>query len=229
MSLAVRAVSLDRGIDPRDTVMIAFGGAGPLHALAIAREIAIPRVVIPRLPGNFSALGMLMAQWRHDFVRTLIGTLGEIAPVDAGRAFAELRRAGEESLGAEQLACGRFEFAADLRYRGQEHTISVRVRDVGDVTTDLDATRLRFNREHEAATAMPRLTSRSRWSNLRLVVTVPRMEEAIGRWLSQPWCSDDACPSSVALSFSTIRSIRSRRASYGDRALRQGPRSPDPL
>src|SRR5262249_21084275 len=66
MSLAVRAVSVNRGIDPRDTVMIAFGGAGPLHAVAIAREIAIPQVVIPRLPGNFSALGMLMAEWRQD-------------------------------------------------------------------------------------------------------------------------------------------------------------------
>ena len=79
MSLAVRAVSVDRGIDPRDTALIAFGGAGPLHAVAIAREIAIPRVIIPKLPGNFSALGMLMAEWRHDFVRTLVGPLGEIS------------------------------------------------------------------------------------------------------------------------------------------------------
>src|SRR4029077_18518036 len=80
MSLAVRAVSVNRGIDPRDTVMIAFGGAGPLHAAAIAREIAIPRVIIPRLPGNFSALGMLMADWRQDFVRTLIGELDRVVP-----------------------------------------------------------------------------------------------------------------------------------------------------
>src|SRR5262249_58594769 len=57
MSLAVRAVSVNRGIDPRDATLIAFGGAGPLHAVAIAREISIPRVVIPKLPGNFSALG----------------------------------------------------------------------------------------------------------------------------------------------------------------------------
>ena len=70
MSLAVRAVSVNKGIDPRDTAMIAFGGAGPLHAVAIAREIFIPKVVIPKLPGTFSALGMLMASWRQDFVRT---------------------------------------------------------------------------------------------------------------------------------------------------------------
>jgi N-methylhydantoinase A len=194
MSLAVRAVSLDRGIDPRDAALIAFGGAGPLHAVSIAREIAIPRVIIPRLPGNFSALGMLMAQWRHDFVRTLIGTLGEIAPADAGRAFAELRRAGEESLGAEQLARGRFEFAADLRYRGQEHTISVPVRGAEDVTTDLDATRLRFNREHEARYGHAAPDESVEMVNLRLVATVPRMEDAIGGWLAQPWCSGDIVP-----------------------------------
>ena len=103
MSLAVRAVSVNRGIDPRDTTLIAFGGAGPLHAVAIAREISIPRVVIPKLPGNFSALGMLMAQWRQDFVRTLIGQLGEIKPADAARAFAELRGAGEQALARDHL------------------------------------------------------------------------------------------------------------------------------
>ena len=89
MSLAVRAVSIKRGIDPRETTLIAFGGAGPLHAVAIAREISIPRVVIPKFPGAFSALGMLMAQWRQDFVRTLIGELGK---VDPGLAKTGLRR-----------------------------------------------------------------------------------------------------------------------------------------
>ena len=78
MSLAVRAVSVNKGVDPRDTAMIAFGGAGPLHAVAIAREIFVPKVVIPKLPGTFSALGMLMASWRQDFVRTMIGRLGTL-------------------------------------------------------------------------------------------------------------------------------------------------------
>jgi N-methylhydantoinase A len=194
MSLAVRAVSLDRGIDPRETALIAFGGAGPLHAVAIAREISIPRVVIPRLPGNFSALGMLMAQWRHDFVRTLIGTLGEIGLADAGRAFAELRGAGEAALGAEHLARGRFDFAADLRYRGQEHAITIPVARVDDVTTDIDATRLGFNQQHEARYGHAAPDESIEIVNLRLVVTVPRMEDAIGRWLSQPWHSCETVP-----------------------------------
>ena len=78
MSLAVRAVSVNKGVDPRDSSIIAFGGAGPLHAVAIAREIFVPKVVIPKMPGTFSALGMLMASWRQDYVRTLIGRLGKL-------------------------------------------------------------------------------------------------------------------------------------------------------
>jgi N-methylhydantoinase A len=194
MSLAVRAVSLDRGIDPRDTTLIAFGGAGPLHAVAIAREISIPRVIIPKLPGNFSALGMLMARWRHDFVRTLIGTLGDIGPADVVCAFAELRSAGEAALGAEHLARGRFDFAADLRYRGQEHAITIPVAGVDDVTTDIAGTRGRFNQQHEARHGHAAPDESIEVVNLRLVVTVPRMEDTIVPWLSQPWRSSEMVP-----------------------------------
>src|SRR5262249_35136581 len=191
MSLAVRAVSVNRGIDPRDTVMIAFGGAGPLHAVAIAREIAIPQVVIPRLPGNFSALGMLMAEWRQDFVRTLIGELGRIDAGAAQRAFAELQASGDAALVRDRLAGGRFAFAADLRYRRQGHTIPIPVARPQDLTA--------CPPPPPAATAEPPPAPPHRRYghaapdqsieivNLRLVVTVPRMEDAILRWLSQPW------------------------------------------
>ena len=111
MSLAVRAVSVDRGIDPRDTALIAFGGAGPLHAVAIAREISIPQVIIPKLPGNFSALGMLMAEWRDDFVRTLIGELGEM---DAKLTRARIRGAARCRRGCAGAGSAR---ARPLRFR----------------------------------------------------------------------------------------------------------------
>jgi N-methylhydantoinase A len=194
MSLAVRAVSVNRGIDPRDTTLIAFGGAGPLHAVAIAREISIPRVVIPKLPGNFSALGMLMAEWRQDFVRTLIGELGEIKPDDAARAFAELRSAGEAALARDRLAGGRFDFAADLRYRGQEHTIAIAVTRAEDLASDTEATRLRFDEQHDRRYGHAAPDQSIEIVNLRLVVTVPRMEDVIGRWLSAPWAPDDPAP-----------------------------------
>jgi N-methylhydantoinase A len=189
MSLAVRAVSVNRGIDPRDAVMIAFGGAGPLHAIAIAKEIYIPTVVIPKLPGNFSALGMLMAEWRQDFVRTLFGQLGKVAVADAERAFAELRQAGEEILLSDRFepGSGHFAFAADLRYRGQEHTIPIPVPNPAALTTDTAATRALFDEQHDKRYGHAETGQLIEIVNLRLVVTVPRMEDTIGQWLSQPW------------------------------------------
>src|SRR5207245_514831 len=71
MAGAIRLVSLQRGRDPRDFVLFAFGGAGPLHAVALARELAIPKVLVPARPGITSALGCLVADVRHDFVRTI--------------------------------------------------------------------------------------------------------------------------------------------------------------
>jgi N-methylhydantoinase A len=194
MSLAVRAVSVNRGIDPRDTVMIAFGGAGPLHAVAIAREIAIPKVVIPKLPGNFSALGMLMAEWRQDFVRTLIGELGRVDPGNAARAFADLQAGGDEALARDKLAGGRFAFAADLRYRGQEHTIPIAVARPEDLTTATAATVERFHAQHDNRYGHAAPDQSIEIVNLRLVVTVPRLEDAILRWLSQPWQPEAPAP-----------------------------------
>jgi len=194
MSLAVRAVSVNRGIDPRDTVMIAFGGAGPLHAVAIAREIAIPRVIIPKLPGNFSALGMLMAEWRQDFVRTLIGELGRLDAGTAARAFAELQAAGETALARDKLSDGRFAFAADLRYRGQEHTIPIPVARPGDLVAETAATVERFHAQHDSRYGHAAPDQSIEIVNLRLVVTVPRMQDAILRWLSEPWRADAPGP-----------------------------------
>jgi N-methylhydantoinase A len=194
MSLAVRAVSVNRGIDPRDTTMIAFGGAGPLHAVAIAREIAIPRVVVPRLPGNFSALGMLMAEWRQDFVRTLIGELGVVELGIAVQAFADLRAAGETALARDGLSGGRFDFAADLRYRGQEHTIPVAVARADEISGDIAATRSRFHALHDRRYGHAAPEQTIEVVNLRLVVAVPRIQDAIGRWMSAPWSPQDSAP-----------------------------------
>jgi len=83
MSLAVREVSVEKGYDPRDFTLVASGGAGPLHINAIARELHIPRVIVPLFPSHFSALGMLLADERHDYIRTFYGDL-------AGIDFAEV-------------------------------------------------------------------------------------------------------------------------------------------
>src|SRR6202163_2522924 len=85
MSLAVREVSVPRGYDPRDFALVASGGAGPLHVVAIARELHIPKVVVPLFPSHFSALGMLLADERHDFIRTFYS---DLASVDFARLLA---------------------------------------------------------------------------------------------------------------------------------------------
>jgi N-methylhydantoinase A len=194
MSLAVRAVSVNRGIDPRDTVMVAFGGAGPLHAAAIAREIAIPKVIVPKLPGNFSALGMLMADWRQDFVRTLIGELDRVAFADVARAFADLQAAGEAGLQRDGLSGGKFSFAANLRYRGQEHTIAIPVARPADLVGATGETRRRFDEQHDRRHGHAAPDQSIEIVNLRLVVTVPRMNDAIGRWLNKPWLAESTAP-----------------------------------
>jgi N-methylhydantoinase A len=196
MALAVRAVSVNRGIDPRDAVMIAFGGAGPLHAIAIAREISIPQVVIPKLPGNFSALGMLMAQWRQDFVRTLIGELDRLQITLVAQAFADLRDAGETALMRDGLSGGTFNFAADLRYRGQEHTIAVPVTGPDDLVgvTATAMIRQRFDAQHDRRHGHAAPDQSIEIVNLRLVVTVPRVDDAISKWLSSPWQPECAAP-----------------------------------
>src|SRR5439155_12487667 len=78
MSLAVREVSVAKGYDPRDFALVASGGAGPLHIIAIARELHIPTVIVPLFPSHFSALGMLLADERHDFIRTVFSDLASI-------------------------------------------------------------------------------------------------------------------------------------------------------
>jgi N-methylhydantoinase A len=179
MSLSVRAVSVNKGVDPRDTAMVAFGGAGPLHAIAIAREISIPRVIIPKLPGTFSALGMLMASWRQDFVQTLIGRVGDLDRGHVEAVFDELRAAGREQLvqdGVDETAAV-FAFQADLRYVGQEHTISIPVAGIDELAGDSGTVRARFDAEHGQRYGQSAPDETLEIASLRLVLTAPRDEQ----------------------------------------------------
>lgn len=130
MSLAVRQISVERGEDPRDCALIAYGGAGPLHAVAIAVELAISRVVIPPAPGNFSALGMLFTQLRHDYVRTCFHksfAAADLSEIEA--VFGDMERQAESTLGGEGARRDTLHFTRtlDLRYRGQEYTLPVQL------------------------------------------------------------------------------------------------------
>ncbi len=129
MANAVRAVTTERGLDPRDFTLFAFGGNGPLHVSLVARELGIRRVVIPPVPAVFSALGMLMADVRHDLVLTSIRRLGEATTVELDEDFRELESAGRHWLSVSGHGSLPTEFIrmADMRYVGQEHSITVTI------------------------------------------------------------------------------------------------------
>jgi N-methylhydantoinase A len=127
MAGAIRLVSISLGADPRDFALFAFGGAGPLHAVALARELAIPRVLVPARPGLTNALGCVVADLRHDFVRTLNRPLDD-ADMDAVHAIlAGMEAEGRALVAAERvpLAEVRAEFAADMQFVGQTHLLRV--------------------------------------------------------------------------------------------------------
>ena len=189
MSLAVRAVSVNKGVDPRATAMIAFGGAGPLHAVAIAREIFVPKVVIPKLPGTFSALGMLMASWRQDFVRTMIGRLGMLETEVVERVFDELAEAGQARLHRDGIAgeSTSFRFFADLRYVGQEHALPIAVEGPAMLTQDTERVRTLFHLEHEQRYGQAAIEEALEIVNLRLVLTAERADTRAETWLAEPW------------------------------------------
>ena len=133
MAGAARLVSVDKGHDPRDFALFAFGGAGPMHATAIARELGVPHVLVPRYPGITSALGCVLADVRHDFVRTLHQPLEDVEPAAADRILAEQAADGRALLAQEgvTVAAVEVEHEADLFYRGQSHVFRVSVGDAG--------------------------------------------------------------------------------------------------
>ena len=151
MSLSVRAVSVEKGYDPRDCALVPSGGGGALHAIAIARELSVPRVIIPPLPAHFSALGMLMADLKHDYVQTFVRELAETTGLQIADAFAALERSAVETLNEEgakpeQIVMRRF---LDMRYRGQEYTLPVPIDEDLYALTDFDVIRARFDQLHQ--------------------------------------------------------------------------------
>src|SRR5438270_1075195 len=143
MSLAVREVSVEKGYDPRDFALVASGGAGPLHVIAIARELHIPSVIVPLFPSHFSALGMLLADERHDFIRT---HYADLTSVD----FAELIKIHDEMVadavaGLRHATDAERQAHLDIRYVGQEFTLSVPVTREQLVAGDHQAIRQAFD------------------------------------------------------------------------------------
>jgi N-methylhydantoinase A len=129
MANATREISIRRGHDPRDFTLVAFGGAGPMHACGVAAELGIPKVVVPLSPGNFSAMGLLTADVRHDFVKTRLSLQRDLTRGEVDRLFEEIEAQARAQLGTEGFKGGgvRLERSLDLRYAGQAWEVNLRV------------------------------------------------------------------------------------------------------
>jgi len=129
MANAVKGVTTERGLDAAAFSLVAYGGAGPLHACALAREIGIRTVVIPNAPGHFSAFGMLFSDLRHDFVRTWFTRLDSLPFEAFEQAYRTLEQEGRDLVDASAVAplAVTIARALDMRYVGQEHVVTVDV------------------------------------------------------------------------------------------------------
>jgi len=127
MSYAVKGVTTERGFDAGDFVLFAYGGAGPLHAVDVAREIGMRRVIVPFAPGVFSAFGMLFSDLRYDFVRTWFTPLDEARFDAIEEVYRELESQGRDAIAGTSVKPQRVEVkrSADMRYVGQEHAVTV--------------------------------------------------------------------------------------------------------
>jgi N-methylhydantoinase A len=127
MARAIRVISVQRGYDPRDYTLVAFGGAGPLHAARLAAELGIGRILVPASPGILCAMGLLLTDLRTDFALTRLTTLNDAAPAVIEDAFAVLTARAEAWFDAEAIAAGsrRIVRTVDMRYAGQNYELPI--------------------------------------------------------------------------------------------------------
>ena len=128
MAGAIRKISVEHGLDPRDFILFSYGGGGPLHSCALAHELSIPVVVIPPEPGNFSAIGMLLADARIDTSKTFVGILNDQSVPEMAQLYNSMEQEAALAL-AKEFGTREvfFEHHAEMRYRGQRHNIKVPV------------------------------------------------------------------------------------------------------
>jgi N-methylhydantoinase A len=155
MADAVRLISISRGYDPRDFVLVAFGGAGALHGVALARELAIPTVIVPPNPGVTSALGCLLVDIRHDLAQSYLMPASQAGAGDIEAKFTEMETEARERLETEGVAAKDMllQRAMDMMYAGQWRSLTV---PVSTPFTSVDEAVEAFHRDHEREYAFRR-------------------------------------------------------------------------
>ncbi len=176
MSLAVREVSVEKGYDPRDFVLVASGGAGPLSAMAIAYELHIPTVVIPRFPAHFSAIGMLLTDQKHDFVRTYYHPLSDVNFADLLKVYLEMLDEALDLAGKESMAIQERKHQAflDIRYVGQEFTLPVPISENQLRQGDATGIRCAFDEIHDKRFGHQAPNEQVEMVNIRITITGKR-------------------------------------------------------
>jgi N-methylhydantoinase A len=152
MERAIRAISVERGYDPRDFTLVPFGGAGPLHACALAESLRIARILVPRAPGVLSALGMILADLVKDYSQHVMAGLDVLNADALDTIFASLARQALAEMANEGIAPGNIvlERALDMRYVGQSHELSVSAPPGGGWDTAFHAAHaLRYGHRHD--------------------------------------------------------------------------------
>jgi N-methylhydantoinase A len=178
MARAVRVMTVERGIDPRDLALLAFGGAGPLHACAIADELAMRRVVVPRASGVLSALGLIVSERRRDLVESVLMAGDELEPDAVADAVKRLVDRGRDELGADDA---EVRVGYDLRYAGQAFELTI----PGLPEPDTDELRRAFDEAHEQRYGYADPDATLELVTLRVAVALP------GGELAQPVAAEE--------------------------------------
>ncbi len=173
MSYAVKAVSTERGLDAAAFSLIAYGGAGPLHASAIAREIGQQKLIVPRAPGHFCAFGMLHSDLRYDYVKTWFTRLDDAPFADIEKIFDGMIADGKAALESSGLKPSKVTigYAVDMRYVGQEHPVTVDLSPAVFKRRDREAIKHHFDDVHQQRYGTCAPDERAEIVSLRATVT----------------------------------------------------------
>jgi len=173
MSHMVRWVTTERGLDAADFTLVAYGGAGPLHAAMVGRELRIAKVVVPRAPGHFSAYGMLVAELQRDFVKTWFTPLADASFAVMEETYVAMERRGREAVQGSEVAVAGVvvQRAADMRYVGQEHAVTVELPVELFAAEDRDGIKTRFDSVHATRYGYSARGEKAELVSLRSAVT----------------------------------------------------------
>jgi N-methylhydantoinase A len=224
MAEAIKATSTERGFDLREFTLVAFGGAGPVHACQIALDLGIPRILIPPVPGATSALGLLMSDVKHDYLRSRLANISSLSPEHVTDLLVELQQAGERQLSLEGFPkhLHRFRFFLDMRYLGQGYENPVPLDGIPIGADDLPRYRARFDEIHRmchghAAPGQPVEVVNYR---VEAIGSVPRVDLAKLERASGP--VEEACTGGRMAYFSTLSERPIQVPVYARERLRAG-------